>query len=67
MSSYDRKTVPMAHGVDVKVDLMIQAISSISEIAGSFTADVFFSQIWRDPGLSFENLTKFVFFLNSIF
>lgn len=59
MYSYDRKTVPNAQGVDVKVDLIIQAISSISEIAASFTADVLFSQIWLDPGLSFEHMTRF--------
>uniref|UniRef100_A0A0M3HFI0 Neur_chan_LBD domain-containing protein n=1 Tax=Ascaris lumbricoides TaxID=6252 RepID=A0A0M3HFI0_ASCLU len=60
MLSYDRKTVPIADGVDVKVDLILQAISSISEIAASFTADVLFSQIWLDPGLSFENMTRYV-------
>ncbi len=58
MSHYDPKTVPMALGVDVKVDLIIQAISSISELTSSFTADVLFSQIWRDPGLAFDNITK---------
>ncbi|VIO88707.1 Uncharacterized protein BM_BM12502 [Brugia malayi] len=58
MLSYDRKTVPMADGVNVKVDLMVQAISSISEMTASFTADVFFSQIWLDPGLAFENVTR---------
>ncbi|KAL3990233.1 Neurotransmitter-gated ion-channel ligand binding domain family protein [Acanthocheilonema viteae] len=58
MLSYDRKTVPVADGVNVKVDLMVQAISSISEMTASFTADVFFSQIWLDPGLAFENITK---------
>ncbi|KHN88454.1 Ligand-gated ion channel 50 [Toxocara canis] len=58
MLSYDRKTVPIADGVDVKVDLILQAISSISEMAASFTADVLFSQIWLDPGLSFENMTR---------
>ncbi|VDM11938.1 unnamed protein product, partial [Wuchereria bancrofti] len=58
MLSYDRKTVPIADGVNVKVDLMVQAISSISEMTASFTADVFFSQIWLDPGLAFENVTK---------
>uniref|UniRef100_A0A8R1TRY0 Uncharacterized protein n=1 Tax=Onchocerca volvulus TaxID=6282 RepID=A0A8R1TRY0_ONCVO len=58
MLSYDRKTVPIAEGVNVKVDLMVQAISSISEMTASFTADVFFSQIWLDPGLAFENITK---------
>ncbi|CAG9538766.1 unnamed protein product [Cercopithifilaria johnstoni] len=58
MLSYDRKTIPMTEGVNVKVDLMVQAISSISEMTASFTADVFFSQIWLDPGLAFENITK---------
>ncbi|OZC08089.1 Neurotransmitter-gated ion-channel ligand binding domain protein [Onchocerca flexuosa] len=58
MLSYDRKTVPIAEGVNVKVDLIVQAISSISEMTASFTADVFFSQIWLDPGLAFENITK---------
>ncbi|MCP9262898.1 hypothetical protein DINM_006269 [Dirofilaria immitis] len=41
MLSYDRKTVPVAEGVNVKVDLIVQAISSISEMTASFTADVF--------------------------
>ncbi|MFH4976627.1 hypothetical protein AB6A40_003336 [Gnathostoma spinigerum] len=58
MSSYDRKTVPKQDGVDVKVDLYMQDISSISEIDASFTADVLFSQIWSDPGLAFDNMTR---------
>ncbi|KAE9552505.1 hypothetical protein FO519_004285 [Halicephalobus sp. NKZ332] len=57
MSSYDRRSVPNAAGVDVKVDLIIQAMSSISENAASFTADVLFSQIWNDPGMAFDNIT----------
>lgn len=60
MYAYDRKTVPNANGVDVKVDLIIQAMSSISENAGSFTSDVLFSQIWLDTGMAFDNMTKFV-------
>lgn len=58
MSSYDRRSVPQSAGVDVKVDLIIQAISSISENSASFTSDVLFSQIWLDPGLAFSNITK---------
>ncbi|KAI1718765.1 neurotransmitter-gated ion-channel ligand binding domain-containing protein [Ditylenchus destructor] len=58
MTSYDRKNVPQVNGVDVKVDLIIQAMSSISENSASFTADVLFSQIWRDPGLAFDNITR---------
>lgn len=65
MLSYDRKTVPMAEGVDVKVDLIVQAISSISEMTASFTADVFFSQIWLDPGLAFENITRYLLLLTN--
>lgn len=57
MLTYDSKTVPSEGGVNVKVDLILQDISSISEIAASFTADVLFSQIWLDPGLAFGNIT----------
>uniref|UniRef100_A0A914DKL9 Ligand-gated ion channel 50 n=1 Tax=Acrobeloides nanus TaxID=290746 RepID=A0A914DKL9_9BILA len=58
MYSYDRKNVPNAKGVDVKVDVIIQAMSSISENAASFTSDVLFSQIWLDPGMAFDNMTR---------
>jgi hypothetical protein len=59
MYSYDRKNVPNAKGVDVKVDVIIQAMSSISENAASFTSDVLFSQIWLDPGMAFDNMTRY--------
>lgn len=62
MYSYDRRNVPHVNGVNVKVDLIIQAMSSISENTASFTSDVLFSQIWRDPGLAFDNITRFIFF-----
>jgi hypothetical protein len=70
--NYNPDTVPTANGVDVKVDLIVQvkystnhsvkiiyfeAISSISENTASFTADVLFSQIWRDPRLAFDHMT----------
>lgn len=58
MSSYDRKSVPNARGVDVKVDMILQEISSISENSASFTADLLFSQIWLDQGLAFEHMTS---------
>uniref|UniRef100_A0A0K0FCF8 Ligand-gated ion channel 50 n=1 Tax=Strongyloides venezuelensis TaxID=75913 RepID=A0A0K0FCF8_STRVS len=57
MLNYDRKNVPNAKGVDVQVDLIIQAMSSINENSASFTTDVLFSQIWEDKGLNFENIT----------
>lgn len=47
----------MAKVAVLKVDLIIQAISSISENSASFTADVLFSQIWQDPGMRFDHMT----------
>uniref|UniRef100_A0AC34F4X9 Neurotransmitter-gated ion-channel ligand-binding domain-containing protein n=1 Tax=Panagrolaimus sp. ES5 TaxID=591445 RepID=A0AC34F4X9_9BILA len=58
MASYDRRSVPNNAGVDVKVDLIIQGMSSINENSASFTADVLFSQIWIDPGMAFDNITR---------
>lgn len=58
MKDYDPKSVPSAHGVDVEVDVIIQAISSVSEITASFTTDLLFSQIWSDPGLRYDHLTS---------
>lgn len=51
--SYDQHIVPKDGGVDVEIELLIQAISEISEIRSSFKLDVLFSQIWHDPGLDF--------------
>lgn len=58
MKRYDPNVVPSASGVDVEVDVIIQAISSVSEISASFTTDLLFSQIWTDPGLKYDHLTS---------
>ncbi|KAK5968456.1 hypothetical protein GCK32_012221 [Trichostrongylus colubriformis] len=42
-------------GVDVDVELLIQRVSEISEIQSASTMHILFSQIWHDPGLSFEH------------
>ncbi|ETN75637.1 Neurotransmitter-gated ion-channel transmembrane region [Necator americanus] len=39
----------------VIVELTIQSITEISEFSSSFKADVWFSQIWRDPRLDFTD------------
>jgi len=56
MRAYDPKVVPGARGVDVEVDVMVQAISGVSEMSASFTTDLLFSQIWTDPGLRYAQL-----------
>jgi hypothetical protein len=46
--------VPKMKGVDVDIELLIQKVSEISEIASSSKMDILFSQIWHDPGLDFR-------------
>ena len=54
LKDYDQNLVPKAHGVDVEIELLVQAVTEISEQRSSFKVDVLFSQIWHDPGLNFE-------------
>ncbi|CAI5450585.1 unnamed protein product [Caenorhabditis angaria] len=55
LNKYDRNMVPKMKGVDVDVELLIQRVSEISEIQSASTMHILFSQIWHDPGLSFEH------------
>ncbi|CAD6187285.1 unnamed protein product [Caenorhabditis auriculariae] len=41
--------------LQVIVELTVQSITEISEFSSSFKADVWFSQIWRDPRLDFTD------------
>jgi hypothetical protein len=54
LKNYDQNVVPKANGVDVEIELLVQAVTEISEQRSSFKTDVLFSQIWHDPGLNFE-------------
>ncbi|KAI6231506.1 CRE-LGC-53 protein [Aphelenchoides besseyi] len=53
--NYDKNNLPSADSTRVVVELTIQSITEISEFSSSFKADVWFSQIWRDPRLDFED------------
>lgn len=45
-----------AQAVAVTVELHIQDISGPNEKSSDFDIDILFSQLWHDPGLSFEHL-----------
>ncbi|KAL6723579.1 hypothetical protein Aduo_018566 [Ancylostoma duodenale] len=45
----------MGDSPKVIVELTVQSITEISEFSSSFKADVWFSQIWRDPRLDFTD------------
>ncbi|CAB3400819.1 unnamed protein product [Caenorhabditis bovis] len=53
--SYDKNNLPSANATEVIVELTVQSITEISEFSSSFKADVWFSQIWRDPRLDFSD------------
>ncbi|CAJ0572745.1 unnamed protein product, partial [Mesorhabditis spiculigera] len=53
--NYDKNTLPSANSTEVVVELTVQSITEISEFSSSFKADVWFSQIWRDPRLDFRD------------
>lgn len=61
LTKYDRNVVPKVKGVDVDVELLIQKISEINELYSASKMDILFSQIWHDPGLSFEVLSHINF------
>ncbi|CAI5456279.1 unnamed protein product [Caenorhabditis angaria] len=52
--TYDKNNLPSANSTEVIVELTVQSITEISEFSSSFKADVWFSQIWRDPRLDFS-------------
>ncbi|KAF7635295.1 hypothetical protein Mgra_00005264 [Meloidogyne graminicola] len=54
LKRYDRNLVPSIKGVDVEIELLIQKVTEINELLSSSKMDIMLSQIWHDPGLSFE-------------
>ena len=47
--------VPFSLTIDMKYPMHpLQAVTEISELRSSMKVDALFSQIWHDPGLSFE-------------
>uniref|UniRef100_A0A915J2T7 Neurotransmitter-gated ion-channel ligand-binding domain-containing protein n=1 Tax=Romanomermis culicivorax TaxID=13658 RepID=A0A915J2T7_ROMCU len=58
LDKYDQNIMPNAKGVDVEIELIMQTVTEISEISYSFKSDLLFSQIWHDPALRFDYITR---------
>ncbi|VDN50524.1 unnamed protein product [Dracunculus medinensis] len=54
-TNYDNNILPSNETTIVIVELTVQSITDISEITSSFKADVWFSQIWHDRRLAFQD------------
>lgn len=58
LKDYDKTVVPATNSsVLTQVEVTIQDIQAVSDITSSFQADIFYSQLWTDPRLRFDNLT----------
>ena len=43
-------------GLKVEVEITFQTIATIAQEKAFFEVDLWFSQIWNDPGLKFDHL-----------
>lgn len=58
LKDYDKNIIPSVNtSLKTEVEMTIQEINSINEFTSSFVADIYYSQIWMDTRLRFENMT----------
>lgn len=56
LPTYNKQTLPNnTRGVDIRVEIHINAIPHFSELDSFFELDLFFSELWHDPRLAFGN------------
>ncbi|CAJ0931313.1 unnamed protein product, partial [Mesorhabditis belari] len=53
---YNKLRIPKDTGMTVRVEIWIQAISSIDEMTNDFEMDIYITETWHDPALRFEHL-----------
>ncbi|VDP07697.1 unnamed protein product [Soboliphyme baturini] len=55
-SGYNRHRIPKPNDMRVKINMQIQAITSISEATQDFEVDLYLNELWHDPGLRYDHL-----------
>uniref|UniRef100_A0A914DJH3 Uncharacterized protein n=1 Tax=Acrobeloides nanus TaxID=290746 RepID=A0A914DJH3_9BILA len=56
-TGYNKYRIPQEKGVDVAVELWLQAITSIDELTNDFEMDIYINEMWLDPALNFEQFS----------
>ncbi|KHJ98722.1 hypothetical protein OESDEN_01291 [Oesophagostomum dentatum] len=67
MHNYNRHKIPGGQ-VEVKVEVWVQEITTISDITSDFQLDIYISEMWLDPALDYSamNPCKYNLSLNSV-
>ncbi|VDO58010.1 unnamed protein product, partial [Haemonchus placei] len=67
MHNYNRHKIPGGQ-VEVKVEVWVQEITTISDITSDFQLDIYISEMWLDPALDYSALNpcKYNLSLNSV-
>uniref|UniRef100_A0A158PH33 Ligand-gated ion channel 50 n=1 Tax=Angiostrongylus costaricensis TaxID=334426 RepID=A0A158PH33_ANGCS len=67
MRNYNRHKIPGGQ-VEVKVEVWVQEITTISDITSDFQLDIYISEMWLDPALDYSALNpcKYNLSLNSV-
>ncbi|PIO76643.1 Neurotransmitter-gated ion-channel ligand binding domain protein [Teladorsagia circumcincta] len=67
MHNYNRHKIPGGQ-VEVKVEVWVQEITTISDITSDFQLDIYISEMWMDPALDYSTLNpcKYNLSLNSV-
>ncbi|CAJ0958214.1 unnamed protein product, partial [Mesorhabditis belari] len=54
--TYNKHYLPQ-HPVQVRVDMWVQEVTSVSELTQDFEIDLYINEFWEDPALIYEHLT----------
>ncbi|PAV65668.1 hypothetical protein WR25_12756 [Diploscapter pachys] len=55
-TGYNKYRIPNDDGMQVTVEIWIQAITSIDELTNDFEMDIYITENWLDPALDFSHM-----------